>query len=217
MQARAIIFDLDGTLLDTLFDIAAAVNAALDAIGVPTHPVDAYAGMVGYGLEETVRRALPPDVAEDPATVERCVTTMRAAYLAKPVKQTSAYPGVSRMLSDICAQHIPIAVLSNKAHELVDTIVATVLPDVRFHDVRGQRPEVPPKPDPTSALATAAILGRNPSEIAFVGDSEVDMQTARNAGMIAVGVGWGFRTIDELRRAGAQEMLMHPSEIVRIL
>lgn len=217
MRARAVIFDLDGTLLDTLADIAAAVNAALESIGAPTHAVQAYAGMVGYGLRETVSRALPPAAAADPQTVEQCMATMRAAYLAQPLEHTAPYPGIIELLHNIHARGVPMAVLSNKAHDLVTTIISGALPDIRFRDVRGTQPETPAKPDPASALEIASILGHKPNEIALVGDSEVDMQTAVNAEMAAVGVGWGFRTVEQLRHAGAQLIVMHPEEIVRIL
>ncbi len=217
MHIRAVLFDLDGTLLNTLADIAAAVNHALRETGQPPHPVDAYTAMVGSGLRETVRRALPADTAEDTDLLDRCVALMSRAYRAEPARRTVPYQGIPELLEELAERSIPAGVLSNKSDELVRTIVSGTLPEVRFAVVRGLADDAPAKPDPTSALRAAEALRAEPSEILLVGDSEIDMQTARNAGMVPVGVAWGFRAVEDLRSAGARHIVMQPGEIVRIL
>lgn len=185
---RAAIFDLDGTLIDSVADIAAAVNAALQAFGHSAHPLESYYDFVGEGVEALLTRALAP-APFDHAVLER----YRLLYAAEMTKRTLPYPGIHAMLLALQTDGWRLAVLSNKPHLATCALVQHFFADVAFLAVAGQRPEVPRKPDPSAALALAAELGVAPSRCAFVGDTAVDMLTARQAGMAAMGVTWGFR------------------------
>ena len=214
---RAAIFDLDGTLLDTLSDIAHAMNGVLAARGLPEHPVDAYRRMVGSGLEMLVRRAVPDAVARSRTVVAALTGELREAYAREPVARTRPYEGIPILLEDVRTRGIPMAVLSNKADELVQDIVAGFFAHDLFEVVQGMRDDTPPKPDPTSARSIAARLGAEPAEIIYLGDSDVDMHTARNAGMTAVGAAWGFRGAAELREAGAQIVIEAPGDLIGVI
>ncbi len=213
---KAVIFDLDGTLVDTLGDIAASMNAALAGRGYPTHARDEYRGLVGWGLRALAASALPPE-ARDEATVEACYAAALAAYLEKPTVHTRPYPGVRELLAALASRGIPCAVLSNKADAVVRVVVDSVLSAHAFCAVRGERPGIPHKPDPTSALDVASCLGADPREVLYLGDSGVDMKTARAAGFFAVGASWGFRDREELVRDGAEVVIDHPLELLRLL
>ncbi len=219
---RAVIFDLDGTLLDTLADIAHAMNTALARHGLPPRPLDDYRLMVGSGLEALVRRAVSSSTARPPATADEelvaaLVRELRDGYAADPVSRTRPYDGVPDLVRALRAMDVPLAVLSNKAEELVIPIVAAFFAPDDFAVVRGMKDDVPAKPDPTSAVRIAADLSAAPEECVYLGDSDVDMRTARNAGMAAVGAAWGFRGADELRASGAQQVIATPGELVRIV
>lgn len=205
MSIETYIFDLDGTLLDTLEDIANACNAALAAAGYPTHAVNSYRGFVGSGMEALVRRCLPPELAASisaPA-LAALVDNTRAAYNAAWNICTRPYPGVVDMLQRLTAQGLALAVLSNKPHAWTVEMVQYYFPSIPFREIRGAMPNVPHKPDPTAALAIAQALSVAPSCCAFVGDSDIDILTAKAAGMLPIGVSWGFRGEAELRAAGA--------------
>lgn len=214
---RAAIFDLDGTLLDTLSDIAYAMNGVLAARGLPLHEVDAYRRMVGSGLEMLVRRAVPDEVARSRPVVAALTAELRDAYAREPVARTRPYEGVPILLEDVRSRGLPMAVLSNKADDLVHDIVAGFFAPDLFEVVQGMRDDVPPKPDPTSARAIAARMGAEPQRVVYLGDSDVDMHTARNAGMIAVGAAWGFRGEAELREAGAEIVIDAPGELISVI
>ena len=216
MRFRAALFDLDGTLLDTLADLGESMNEALGEIGAPGHPLDAYKGFVGDGVTNLVRRALPVDFRDD-ATVERCVAAMRRIYGGRWDRKTEPYPGIESLLSALEARGLALAVLSNKPHDLTQTIVRTLLPTASFVEVAGARPGVPHKPDPAAALTFAARLSLSPAEVVYVGDTDTDMQTATRAEMFAVGALWGFRTADELLANGARELIRAPDDLLDIL
>ena len=208
-----VIFDLDGTLADTLHDIAAAMNHVLSAHQLPTHPIDAYRGFLGSGVGVLVERALPSGSEERHGEL---LAAFRERYLDQLIVETRAFPGIDELLADLDAAGVSLAVLSNKPQVPTARIVATLFPTVGFRAVYGQRPEIPRKPDPSAALAIASELDLPPARIAFVGDTAIDMETAVGAGMLPVAVSWGFRGIDELRRAGARHLLAHPSELVTL-
>ena len=214
--ARALLFDLDGTLLDTLDDLAGAMNRVLADHGFPAHPVDAYRRFVGDGVGALVERAVPRG-SHTPDLLAAVVAEMRVEYGRSWARCTRPYPGIEATLDALVARRLPLAVLSNKPHDATVAMVAHFLGRWPFAAVQGHRDGVPRKPDPTSALAIAAALGVEPSECVFVGDSAVDVQTARRAGMMAVGVAWGFRGEDELRGAGAHHVLGAPSELLAML
>lgn len=213
---RAVIFDLDGTLLDTLDDLAGAMNHVLVQEGLPAHPVDAYRYFVGDGMEMLVRRALPPERL-DPTTVARALAAMRAEYDGRCADKTRPYPGIPELLDALARRTVPFAVFSNKPHEAAVDLVGRLLGRWEFAAVVGARPGYPVKPDPTGALEVAGLLGAAPGECLYLGDTGTDMRTARAAGMRAVGALWGFRPAAELLEAGAHALAASPADVLGLL
>jgi phosphoglycolate phosphatase len=213
---KALIFDLDGTLVDTIGDIAASMNSALAAHGYPVLETGAYRALVGWGMRSLARAALPP-YARDDATVEECYSAALAAYMAKPAVHSIPYPGISELLAELTRRGLPSAVLSNKADPIVRLVVDTLFPDHGFSILRGSRPEEPLKPDPTTALALAATLGAAPYEVLYLGDSGIDMKTAKAAGFYAVGAAWGFRDRTELIADGADAVIDSPLDLLPLV
>jgi phosphoglycolate phosphatase len=215
MPARidGVIFDLDGTLVDTLADIADALNHVLAARGLPTHGLDDYRRFIGAGVELLVQRAVPETaLAHGPAIIAE----YRAYYAEHMLDRSVPYPGIAEMLAQLGSGGVPLSVLSNKPDAATRHIIAALFPEVPFVDVVGQRPDRPRKPDPSVALELAARLRVAPARCAFVGDSDFDMQTARAAGMLAVGVTWGFRGSAELMQNGAHALIERPAELLRL-
>lgn len=211
---HAVIFDLDGTLIDSLADLADAANASLAQFGYPVHPLPAYRHFVGNGLEMLIRRALPAGEADRLGPrLTAVLEAMRARYSATWSVKTAPYPGIPEALGALTEKKLPLAVLSNKPDPWTQEIVRHFFPNIAFAAVRGARPHVPCKPDPAAALQIAADLNVPPEHTAFVGDSNVDVLTARRAGMFAVGVTWGFRDAQELRDAGASLLINRPDEL----
>jgi len=216
LRYRAILFDLDGTLLDSLADLASAANRVLAARGLPVHPEGAYRFFVGDGLATLVERILPPS-RRNPALVAETMAAFEADYGHNWQVRTRPYAGIAAMLDALVAGGMSLSILSNKPDGFTRLCAERLLPQWRFVPLLGQRPGVPKKPDPTAALAIAAHLGLSPAAILYVGDSGVDMQTARGAGMDAVGVLWGFRSEDELRAAGAHHLIAQPHELLPLV
>lgn len=216
---KACFFDLDGTLLDTLADIGGACNAVLAAHGYPVHPVSAYRRMVGNGFPILMRRALPESVvAQGPQERLDALTEEGHRYYAAHLSiRTTSYPGLVAALGRLQDAGLRLAVLSNKPEDLTCALVPLHFPGIRFDAVRGGRHDAPLKPDPTVLLQMAASMGVAPQDCAYVGDSDVDMMTARNAGMTAVGVAWGFRGAAEVQAAGADMVAADAEELVDIL
>jgi len=217
MPHRAVIFDLDGTLLDTIEDLADSMNAALARMGHPARTVAECKMLVGDGLEAYVRRALPPAAAEDPRERARLWELMQAEYAVRNARKTRPYPGVPELLDALTARRIPTAILSNKPQDATLVVVRHYFSRWSFASVFGARDTVPVKPDPAGALEIAALLGIAPSEFAYVGDTNTDMRTAIAAGMFPVGALWGFRTAEELRTNGAKVLLEAPLDLLPIL
>jgi phosphoglycolate phosphatase len=216
MRYGAVLFDLDGTLLDTLEDLADSTNAALTDLGFPSRPVDEYRVLVGDGIRNLALRALPQG-HKDAQTVDRCVRLTRAEYGRRWDAKTRPYPGVPELLDELAARQVRMAILSNKPDPATREVVAKLLPRWTFEVVRGARDAVPLKPDPAAALDVAAALGAAPRDVLYLGDTNTDMQTARAAGMRAVGALWGFRTADELLAAGARDLIAHPLDLLPLL
>lgn len=213
---RAVLFDLDGTLLDTLDDIAGAMNVVLAEWGAPAHPVDAYRRFIGDGAVWLARRVLPED-RRDEVSVGRCVAAFRAQYAARGDPATRPYPGIPELLDALAGRGLRLAVLSNKPHEFTVALVRRLLGRHPIEPVIGSRPGVPNKPDPGSALEIAGQLGIAPGEWLYAGDTGTDMETAARAGMVPVGVLWGFRGADELTAAGARHLVGRPKELLPLL
>lgn len=212
-QFEAVIFDLDGTLLDTLEDLAAAANRMLDSNGYPSHPIDAYRHFVGNGAAMLVHRALPR-AAISKETEKKCLTAFLDDYRQNWRDRTRPYPGITDMLDELTAREIRMAVLSNKPHEITVQCVNHFFSRWSFETVLGQRPQVPKKPDPAGALETARLMDLSPSAFIYMGDTSIDMKTARAAGMFAMGVRWGFRPADELQSGGARMLIDQPLDII---
>ncbi len=211
----AVIFDLDGTLLDSLGDIAEAMNVVLDRHGLPTHPVDRYRFFVGDGIDHLVRRALPAGV--DGAALERIAADMRAEYARRATRTTRPYPGIPELLDALVARGIPMGILTNKPHEPAVAMVRELLGRWPFPVIQGATDGLPKKPDPAGALRVAGALGVPPGRCLYVGDTGTDMRTARAAGMVPVGVLWGFRPREELEAAGARHLIDRPGELLRLV
>jgi phosphoglycolate phosphatase len=208
---RAVVFDLDGTLADSLGDIGGAMNEALADRGLPVHPMEAYRHFVGEGVEQLAARAAPMLAAPD---VARLVVEYRLRYGARIDAETRPYQGITAMLDALTAARFPLAVLSNKREDFTVELVRRLFGRWSFVEVRGERAGVPRKPDPTAALEIVRSLGVAPAECAFVGDTRIDIQTAVAARMLPVGVLWGFRGREELLAAGAKRLLAHPRELL---
>ena len=216
MRYQAILFDLDGTLLDTLEDLATAANRVLAAKSWPLHPMDAFRAFVGDGLTTLVERILPEN-QRSPETVTEMVEAFEEEYARNWHERSIPYPGIATLLDQLTAQGFRLSILSNKPDAFTRLCVQQLLPDWHFDPLLGQRLGVPKKPDPAAAFEIASLLGLPPSDILYVGDSGVDMRTAFAAGMDAVGVLWGFRSADELRQAGAHHLIARPEELLPIL
>jgi phosphoglycolate phosphatase len=207
------IFDLDGTLVDTLEDIADAMDRVLALEGAPGHTYDEYRYLIGHGIRNLVTESLPAELRSD-ERVARCYARMIEDYGRNSLNKTHVYEGVPELVRELRAAGLPLAIHSNKADAPTQEIVAALLDPADFVAVRGATPDAPLKPDPAVALAIAARFGLAPERIAYVGDSLVDMRTAGAAGMIAVGAAWGFRTRRELVESGAAVVIDAPLELL---
>lgn len=216
MKYKAIIFDLDGTLLNTLHDLAEAVNKGLGFMGFPQHEIEAYRYFVGEGREILARKVLPED-KRDPEHIERLVGYIDTEYLKTWRNHTVPYPGVVEMLNALNEKGIKMAILSNKPDDYTGIMVSELLPHWHFDFVTGILPGIPRKPDPAEALKIAGLFNVRPSEFIFMGDSSIDIKTALAAGMYPVGALWGFRTREELVGAGAKAVMEKPAEILDLL
>jgi len=216
MTYKAILFDLDGTLLNTLDDLGDAANRILAAKGFPTHTLDEYRYFIGDGTAMLITRALPEEQRSDD-TIRACLEAFRQDYARNWKAKTRPYDGVTEMLDELAARGLKMAVLSNKSHEFTKRCVADLLPDWPFNVVLGERHAFPLKPDPAGALEVAKRLNIPPPEFLYLGDSAVDMKTAIASGMFPVGVLWGFRPAQELEENGAQALIERPSEVLNLL
>jgi phosphoglycolate phosphatase len=210
-----VLFDLDGTLLDTIEDLAACMNAAVAAAGLATRPVEEHKRMVGDGVANYVLRALGEDRRGDTKLIERVTAEYRGLYRQHWADFTRAYDGVEELLEALVAKDVVLAVLSNKPDLFTREMVRHFFPGIPFAAVEGAKEGSPLKPDPAAALAIARQVALAPEQFAYVGDTNTDMQTARAAGMLAVGALWGFRGRTELEAAGAQVVIERPGELMK--
>lgn len=212
MAFRAAIFDLDGTLTNTLTDIANAMNRALTLHGLPDWPEDAYRYLVGDGADKLAQRACRDRTDMFPV-IRR---TYQEYYQLHTHDATRPYDGVEAMLRALHAQGIRLAVFSNKPHADTCEVVRHFFPDIPFDVVRGQLPGVPVKPDPAGALAVAQALEIPPVDFVYLGDTGTDMACAVRAGMYPAGALWGFRDAQELTDCGARTLLREPDALLRL-
>lgn len=216
MKYSGIIFDLDGTLLDTLADLANCMNAVLSKHGLAEHEAGKYKYFVGNGMEMLVKRALTPAHAEG-ELARICLKELHAEYGRRWNETTKPYAGINEMLAAIEAKGLSLSVLSNKADAFTKLIIDHYFDTARFRFVYGARAGVPKKPDPVSALEIARLSGIAPADYLYLGDTGVDMQTAAAAGMYAIGAAWGFRTEAELLENGAKTIVRRPAEVLALL
>ena len=212
---EGVICDLDGTLVDTLEDLADAMNRTLSREQAPGHSYATYKLLIGKGIRNLVGQALPREQRND-ETIDRCYARMIADYGEHCLVKTRRYEGVAELLGGLRAAGVRPAVLSNKSDALTRRIVDGLFGPDDFDLVMGAQPGLPLKPDPAAALLISDHLGVAPARIVFLGDSGIDMATAGAAGMIAVGAAWGFRTKDELVENGARAVLDHPLELLEL-
>ena len=216
MPKRLAIFDLDGTLLNTIADLATATNQALDACGFPTHPIEAYPFFVGNGINKLFERALPAE-----ARTEENVLRIRAHFLPYYDEHNAdlsrPYPGIPQLLENLQAAGIQVAVASNKYHRATEKLIQHYFPTIRFAAILGQREGVPIKPHPQIVEDILALVPVSKEEVIYIGDSGVDMQTALNAGVESIGVTWGFRPREELLQYSPTHLADTAEEIENII
>ena len=216
MAYKAIIFDLDGTLINSLPDIANSVNYTLKELGFPRHDLDTYRLFIGNGLANLIIRSLPKDRRSN-HIVDLCMKVFNKYYNKNWDLNTRPYPGIPEMLDELTERGIRLAVLSNKPHDFALRCVSRFLSSWNFEVVLGQRDDLPKKPDPSGALEIADRMNFLPSQILYLGDSDVDIQTAIASQMFPVGVLWGYRSIDELKKNGAKALIDSPLEVLGLL
>ncbi|WP_196592852.1 HAD family hydrolase [Pectinatus sottacetonis] len=210
MLYKAVIFDLDGTLINSLDDLADSVNAVLNSYKLSEYPIDSYRMMVGNGIKKLIERALPADSSEN--FIEEALAKFKKIYARHQLEKTIPYNGIKELLKNLHTKNIPAAVCTNKHDEAAKKIISTLFPPNTFVEIIGDLPGFKRKPDPQKVLLIAQHMGLKPEEIAYVGDSSVDMQTGVNASMLPVGVLWGFRNKNELLANGARILLKKPNE-----
>ena len=210
------LFDLDGTLLDTLEDITSSVSRVLEQNGFPAHNMDTYRKFVGDGALKLVIRALPEDKRDD-TIVRQCYDAFLEDYSRNWNVKTRPYDGIPELLDKLTTRGLKMAVLSNKPHNHTIKCMEGFLSDWNFDVVFGQRDNIPKKPDPAGALEIAEHLNISPSDFLYLGDTETDLKTSFAAGMFPVGVLWGFRTAEELQKNGAKVLIKRPLEVLELL
>ncbi len=216
---KGLIFDLDGTLLDTIDDIAQSMNDALQEMGLKRHSLEEYKVLVGSGIQDLAQSVLPEEY-HNPEGIEGFISIFRQQYSKNWHTKTQPYPGILELLSLLRDSDLRLAILSNKSQRFTGAMADFwFMADGRqtFDPVWGERTGIPVKPNPVAALSIAELWDISPNEIGFIGDSDVDMQTAVNAGMLAIGVKWGFRSVHELVESGAQYILHEPLELLKYI
>jgi len=193
------------------------MNGTLSHFGFPVHALEKYKYFVGDGMENLVKRSLPGSAQDDLQVISQCLEMMLQTYERNWNVKSRPYPGIPELLDALSARGLKIAVLSNKPHDFTLKIVDELLPSWRFHPVMGERPPIARKPDPSSALEIANVLGVEPAGFLYLGDTATDMKTANAAGMYAVGVLWGFRNAEELIASGAVRLIAKPAELLLLL
>ncbi|MCE5341296.1 MAG: HAD family hydrolase [Planctomycetaceae bacterium] len=213
MTYRAVVFDLDGTLVNSLEDLADAANFALTYFGQPNHSVETLKAMIGDGTRTFISRALPADKQD---LIEQTLVKMRGKYIEICTNKTLPYKGIKEVLDELKKRGIKMAVLTNKDQIMSERVVKHFFYGY-FQIIMGTIDAVPLKPDPKAVLKMLKELDVKPSEALFVGDSNIDIKTAKAAGIIGIGVNWGFRSEEELRQAGANFIINHPKELLNVL
>jgi phosphoglycolate phosphatase len=215
MKFKAVIFDLDGTLVNSIQDIADAMNTVLQNYNYPTHSYEKHQSFIGSGIRSLVQKSLP-ESNNNENQVDICSNAMIEVYRENCTNKTKPYDGIVELSDYLIAQNIKLSVLSNKADELTKKITKALLPNY-FDPILGLKVEAHKKPNPIELINIGKNLGFKPEEIIYVGDTGIDMQTANNANMLAVGVSWGFRSKEDLIANDAKYIIHSPSELIKII
>ena len=217
LPVKAVIFDLDGTLLDTLADLADSANAVLESRGYPSIPTEDYKELIGDGMAKLVERAIPDAAKPSEEELDAALTDFQSEYEQRWNAKTTPYPGIPELLDQLVEREIKLGVLSNKRHEFTLKCVEEYLSSWPWGTILGQREGVKKKPDPAGAFDAAAALDLPPEACLYVGDSGVDMHTGVRSGMTPVGVLWGFRDAAELRGMGADHLIEKPADLLELI
>lgn len=217
MKYDIVIFDLDGTLLNTIGDLAASVDYVMRSRSLPEHTDAEYRQMVGGGIKRLVERALPEHLASNEAYVDECVTQFRRYYVDNIDRHTVPYEGMRELLSDLQLNGVKLAVASNKFQHGTDRLVAKFFGDIDFVAIEGNREGAPLKPDPQIVAGILSRAGIAKERAVMVGDSGIDIRTAQAAGIDSIGVAWGFRFADELYEAGAEHVVSTVNDLRSLL
>ncbi|MEJ5361950.1 MAG: HAD family hydrolase [Spirochaetota bacterium] len=215
MGINGIIFDLDGTLLDTIADLAYSMNNVLTRYGYRTHSVEAYKQFIGDGMTMLVQRAVGENCTEEEIT--KLATELKDEYAKNWNRETKPYPGVHDLLKELSHNKITISVFSNKSQEFTIAMVKYYFPDIAFSEILGLQDSIPRKPDPYGALLIARTMGIEPSRIAMIGDSATDIEMAHTCGMYSIGVSWGYRPVTLLLQHHPEAIAHTPKDIIRII
>ena len=213
---KGVIFDLDGTLVDTLADIAAAMNSALKRRGFPELPVEDYREKVGWGIRRLAFLALP-EAARSQETAELLAVDAAGFYASSPLANSRPYPGIPELINALVAKKIKNVVLTNKPDLVAQKVIDGLFPPASFDIVRGESAERARKPDPACVWELLVELDLIPASVIFAGDSEIDMETALSSGCYALGVGWGYRSRQVIMNAGAKRIIERPQELLELL
>lgn len=216
MQYRGVIFDLDGTLVDSVEDLADSLNGVLENHNFPIHSIETYKMMIGSGVKKLVYDALPAEYRDGDIYLE-CVEDMYEVYASNCLNKTHLYDGVNSLLDELDSMNIKYSILSNKADEFTKSVVSTLFPNRKFEFVVGVTKEEEKKPNPKNALSICKDMGLTPDQILYLGDSGIDMQTASSANMYAVGALWGFKSREEMELNGADCFIDTPLELAQII
>jgi len=216
MKYKAVLFDLDGTLIDSLEDIANSMNTVLTRFGYPTHHIQSYKYFVGDGMKNLVLRSLP-ETHKSEEIVSLCFNAVKEEYGKHWADNLRTYDGITQLLDELQIRNLKLTILSNKSNDLTRMVVTKFLSNWNFEEVFGIRPDIPKKPNPMVAKLIAKKIDILPGEFIYLGDTDTDMETANAAGMYAVGALWGFRTAEELISSGAQTLIKYPLDLLKLL
>ena len=212
---KAVIFDLDGTLLNTLVDISEAVNFVLNQYGFPIHKEGEYKKFIGNGIEVLAKKSAPNTISDN--NFVKFLFDVKETYKKMQNTRTAPYNGIVHLLKQLNSEGIKIAILSNKPDDFMDETINRYFSDIKFEVFLGSRKGVQPKPSSEGVIHILDILGLDKKDCFFVGDTSTDIKTGINSGIEAIGVSWGFREIDELKLAGASYIVNQPKEILGLL
>ncbi|MCP4970207.1 MAG: HAD family hydrolase [Arcobacter sp.] len=210
-KKKGIIFDLDGTLINSIIDIAICANKVLKKFNLPQHEIKDYKKFVGSGADVLIQNCTPKDT--DESLLLSLLEQFKTIYSQNMYSNTKPYDGIYKLLDSLTNDNYQVGILSNKPHEFTIKSVNEFFSNYNINQIHGQKTNVPKKPDPKGAIHIAEAFNINCENIYFIGDSDIDIITAKNAGMIAVGVSWGFRDVEELKRFGADFIVEKPLDI----